>query len=86
MEGTIDFNMNLNLENQEPTIISESTLDELLVEALEKKASDVHLTVALPPMMRINGKLQAMRAFVLMPDSTEKTLFGHVEPKTAQGI
>ncbi len=81
MEGTIDFNMNLNLESQEPTIISESTLDELLVEALEKKASDVHLTVALPPMMRINGKLQAMREFVLMPDSTEKLCSAMLNPK-----
>ena len=33
-------------------------IDEILVMAVEAKASDVHLTVGLPPVFRINGKLK----------------------------
>jgi len=53
-------------------IITDTTLDELLVEAMEAKASDVHLTVALPPMMRVNGQLIPMRDFILHPEHTER--------------
>ena len=35
-------------------------IDEILVMAVEAKASDVHLTVGLPPVFRINGKLTRM--------------------------
>ena len=35
-------------------------IDEILVMAVEAKASDVHLTVGLPPVFRINGKLKRM--------------------------
>ena len=33
------------------------TIEELLTIAKEKKASDVHVTVGLPPRIRINGEL-----------------------------
>ncbi|MGN1083630.1 MAG: type IV pilus twitching motility protein PilT [Lachnospiraceae bacterium] len=35
-------------------------IDELLLAAREKQASDVHLTVALPPKARINGELELL--------------------------
>ncbi len=33
------------------------TIEELLTIAKEKKASDVHMTVGLPPRIRINGEI-----------------------------
>ena len=33
------------------------TVEQLLTIAKEKKASDVHVTVGLPPRVRINGEL-----------------------------
>lgn len=33
-------------------------IDEILIMAVEAKASDVHLTVGLPPVFRVNGKLK----------------------------
>jgi len=72
MDNPINFDINLDLNMDNFAVIGESTLNELLIEALESKASDVHLTVALPPMMRVNGELVPMREFVLSPENTEK--------------
>ena len=35
-------------------------IDKILMQAVEAKASDVHLTVGLPPVFRINGKLKRL--------------------------
>ena len=32
-------------------------IDELLAKAIKEKASDVHISVGLPPIIRITGKL-----------------------------
>jgi len=46
------------------------TIEELLVIAKENKASDVHITVGIPPKMRINGSLISMNYPRLSPDDT----------------
>lgn len=48
-----------------------SMIEDILKEAKEKGASDVHVTVGLPPKMRLNGKLIAMENFpkLLPPDT-----------------
>ena len=76
MDVPINFDLNLDMNMESFAIIGESTLNELLIEALESKASDVHLTVALPPMMRVNGELTPMRDYILTPEHTEKLCFG----------
>ena len=76
MDAPINFNLDLDVNMDNFVVVGESTLNELLIEALESKASDVHLTVALPPMMRVNGELVAMRDYVLGPDHTEKLCQG----------
>jgi twitching motility protein PilT len=76
MDAPINFDLNLDMNMESFAVIGESTLNELLIEALESKASDVHLTVALPPMMRINGQLEPMRDYILTPEHTEKLCFG----------
>ncbi len=70
MDTSIKYDLNMNADGY--AAIGDSTLHELLIEALEKKASDVHLTVALPPMMRVNGQLEPMRDYMLMPEHTER--------------
>ncbi|MCK5767266.1 MAG: Flp pilus assembly complex ATPase component TadA, partial [Candidatus Atribacteria bacterium] len=40
-------------------------LNELLIETKDRDASDLHITVGVPPVLRINGKLQKMNLPVL---------------------
>ena len=46
------------------------TIEELLRIAKEQEASDVHITVGVPPKMRVNGKLTDMNFPKLAPDDT----------------
>lgn len=46
-------------------------IDQLLRAAFEYKASDVHLSVGVPPVMRINGDLQRYGTEKLLPSDTE---------------
>ncbi|MBA2871622.1 twitching motility protein PilT [Anoxybacillus calidus] len=46
-------------------------LDHLLRAAFEYKASDLHLTVGVPPIMRINGELKKYGQDILRPEDTE---------------
>lgn len=45
---------------------------ELLSKAVELKASDLHLTVASPPILRINGKLVEVNDRRLLPEDTKR--------------
>lgn len=45
-------------------------LHEVLKKTVEEKGSDLHITVALPPMMRINGELKPVGDKLLTPDDT----------------
>ncbi|MCI1943825.1 type IV pilus twitching motility protein PilT [Clostridium luticellarii] len=47
-------------------------LQELLKETMKRKASDLHLTVGTPPVIRVNGKLERLGREKLQPDDTEK--------------
>lgn len=58
-------------EDEQFPLVGDFTLNELLIEAIENKASDVHITVGLPPLMRVNGRLIKMRDYVLRPEHTE---------------
>jgi twitching motility protein PilT len=46
-------------------------IDSILRAAIEYKASDVHLTVGVPPILRINGDLKRYGTEKLLPDDTE---------------
>jgi len=48
------------------------TIQYILKSGCELKASDVHLTVGVPPIMRINGELRKFGEQVLQPAETEK--------------
>jgi twitching motility protein PilT len=47
-------------------------IDAILKAAIEYKASDVHLTVGVPPIMRINGDLRRYGTEKVMPNDTEE--------------
>lgn len=47
----------------------ELTVDQLLLEMLESKASDLHLAVGSPPMMRVHGELLPMGNYPMMTPS-----------------
>ncbi len=46
------------------------TVEEILAAAKRAGASDVHITVGIPPKMRVNGKLIAMEGDRLLPQDT----------------
>ncbi|MBQ7680352.1 MAG: type IV pilus twitching motility protein PilT [Butyrivibrio sp.] len=50
-----------------------SRIEQILQEAKEAGASDVHITVGIPPKMRVNGKLLEMTSYgkMLPPDTLE---------------
>ena len=52
------------------------TVNELLNVARDKKASDLHLTVGLPPKMRVDGELIDMNYPKLMPPDVESIALG----------
>ncbi len=51
------------------------TVEQLLEIAKEMKASDVHLTVGLPPRVRVNGQLVDLDYPKIMPADAEKIVF-----------
>ncbi|MCH6266690.1 type IV pilus twitching motility protein PilT [Neobacillus citreus] len=46
-------------------------IDAILRSAIEYKASDIHLTVGVPPVFRINGEIKRYGSDKLLPDDTE---------------
>lgn len=48
------------------------TFDELLITAMEMKASDIHMTVAVPPVFRVHGVLRRHQGENLTPADTEQ--------------
>jgi len=49
-------------------------MNELLAVVVEEGASDLHINVDLPPMLRLHGTLQAVDCPVLKPEDTEKLM------------
>ena len=55
--------------------ISEIHLDDLLRDACEKGSSDLHLTVGLPPVVRVDGFLQHLNYAHLQPNDTQRLIY-----------
>ena len=51
-----------------------ATIYDILKIAWESKASDVHITVGIPPKMRVNGKLVTLPFDRMMPGDTMEML------------
>ena len=50
-------------------------IKELMIKAKEKDASDLHLNVGIPPVLRINGKLEKMDLNELTPEITHEMIY-----------
>ena len=50
-------------------------LSDYLFGAIEMKASDLHITAGLPPMVRINGKVEPLEYPPLTPNATRELLY-----------
>jgi twitching motility protein PilT len=55
--------------------IADAHIDDLLRMAIERKASDVHLTVGLPPMMRLDGEVEPLPYSILTPEDTRRLVY-----------
>lgn len=62
-------------------------MQKLLDAAIERKASDLHLTVGLPPILRIDGKLIAVEGTEkLSPEQSEKLALSIMTAEQAEGV
>ena len=57
------------------------TIEQLLTDAKNRKASDVHLTVGVPPIFRIHGDLRYMEHEKMTPDITSTLIKGIMNNK-----
>lgn len=55
--------------------IEDYSLDDLLTMANQQRASDLHLTAGLPPMVRIDGALRPLEFEPLTPTHTQRLVF-----------
>lgn len=57
------------------------SLRELLEMMVKKNASDLHLTVGVPPVVRVDGKLVKLEADTLTPEMTKKLAYSMMNEK-----
>jgi twitching motility protein PilT len=50
-------------------------LDDILRAAIDRKASDIHLTVGLPPMMRLDGEIVPLPYTILEPEDIRRMVY-----------
>ena len=56
-------------------------IDELLRQAREMKASDLHVSVGIPPKCRINGELVALPCGIIMPNDSKALVEQMIPPR-----
>ena len=55
--------------------IQEVHIDELLETVVENNASDLHMCAGLPPVMRVDGELKAMRYTPITPEVSQRLIY-----------
>lgn len=61
-------------------------MNELLQLAVDEGASDLHLTVGCPPLLRIHGRLQPLDIAILRPEDTERLMKSITSPDHQQKV
>jgi len=61
-------------------------MNELLELAVEEGASDLHISVGIPPVLRIHGSLHPLDAAVLKPEDTERLMKSITSPDHQQKV
>jgi twitching motility protein PilT len=72
-DSTIDDIIGLSKEAVLP--VEDLHLDDLLREVTDRGASDLHLAVGLPPMLRVDGSLQRSNYRPLGPNDTQRIIY-----------
>lgn len=65
---------------------SDIRMEDLLSLAVQEGASDLHLAVGLPPVLRIHGSLMPLDSQPLKPEDTERFLHEITPPKHLEGF
>lgn len=55
--------------------VKDAHIDDILRMAIDRKASDIHLTVGLPPMMRLDGEIVPLPFTIMEPEDTRRMIF-----------
>ena len=61
-------------------------LADILLEVLSRGASDLHLSVGLPPMIRLKGKLEPLEGERLMPNETRELIYSILTQEQRQRL
>lgn len=61
-------------------------MDEILLEAIQKNASDIHLTVGVPPVLRINSRLTHTQRPMLKPPDTKELAYSIMSEEQAKRL
>lgn len=56
-------------------------LDQLLTVMVENSSSDLHITVGVPPMLRVDGKLVPLKHPALTPPETKELCYSVLTDK-----
>jgi twitching motility protein PilT len=59
---------------------------ELVNIAMEKNASDIHITVGTPPILRVNGELLTLESKKLMPEDTKSMVYETLDERTIKEL
>lgn len=65
--------LELVVEDAKP--VSDVHIDEVLRMAIERKASDIHLSVGLPPMVRLDGEVVPLPFVPMTPQDTRRMIY-----------
>jgi twitching motility protein PilT len=68
------------------TQASDVEINELLQLAVDEGASDLHLSVGMPPVLRIHGRLRPLDTASLTPEDTERLMKGITSPDHQQKV
>ena len=61
-------------------------IDEILHKAVQRKASDVHITAGLPPVLRIDGRLVPMDEERIVPSSSQELVYSMLTDQQKQAF
>ena len=64
----------------------QTSLTDYLFEAVELKASDLHVTAGLPPMVRVNGKVRPLDYPPLTPNATRDLTYDILSTEQRQRL
>jgi len=66
--------------------VGDTHLDEILRMAFDRKASDIHITVGLPPMVRLDGEVAPLPFQPLVPQDTRRLIFECLTDENVQKL